>query len=136
MKVFVYGTLKKGYGNSGLLSGAKFLGVDAVEDHLLILPSFFPYAFPWKSGTIYGEVYEVDEPTLRSLDRLEGYPTHYQRKQVETTNGHKDVYMYYLDPRKESGAKRIKSMLSTYTVGNAWSEHINMKGDRYKSNFK
>ena len=74
--VFVYGTLKRGFGNSRLLGGSAFLGVGHTS------PSFAMYRvcpyFPGvcqdeqNLGPVYGEVYRVNDQTMRALDRLEG----------------------------------------------------------------
>lgn len=95
-KVFVYGTLKKGHRANHLLDDAEFLGGYETE------PCFTMYdltSYPAVSigGTtpILGEVYEVDDSTLRKLDAYEGYPTLYQKHTLQTIYG--DVDMYVMD---------------------------------------
>jgi gamma-glutamylcyclotransferase (GGCT)/AIG2-like uncharacterized protein YtfP len=96
MKVFVYGTLKKGYHNHYLLKDAKYLGKN------LTLPSFtmlnlgaFPGVVFGGNTPIHGEVYEVDEATFARLDRLEGYPNFYNRTEIITQYG--SAWMYHLN---------------------------------------
>ena len=87
-KVFVYGTLKKGHYNHYLLGASTYLGkASTVAPHIMIGESYtFPYVlgkasqFPGKQGhLIQGEVYEVEDHVLVQLDRLEGYPKHYDK---------------------------------------------------------
>ncbi|NIP41348.1 MAG: gamma-glutamylcyclotransferase, partial [candidate division Zixibacteria bacterium] len=49
------------------------------------------------SGTtaITGEVYEVDDQTFANLDRLEGYPSFYNRIMIDTEHG--EAWMYYIE---------------------------------------
>lgn len=71
-KVLVYGTLKKDFSNHGLLSMAKFLGKTEVPGKMYSLKAF-PGVRLDEPGSVKCEVYEVDEVTLKRLDRLEGY---------------------------------------------------------------
>ena len=81
--VFVYGTLKRGFGNNRLLSGSKFLGEARTEDKFALYESGIPFVIEDEQvSQISGEVYEVDERTLARLDRLEGHPNWYFRKMV------------------------------------------------------
>ena len=96
-RVFVYGTLKSGFGNHSLLSNATFLGTHNTDRafKMLNLGSFPALIESTKCGySIYGEVYEVDQDTLRSLDMLEGYPGFYNRKVITTPYG--EAWVYYL----------------------------------------
>jgi gamma-glutamylcyclotransferase (GGCT)/AIG2-like uncharacterized protein YtfP len=75
-KVFVYGTLKSGYGNNRLLRNATFLGDGYLRDHKCYYYGpigSFPFVVPSKGTSVLGEVYQVDRNTLSSLDSLEGY---------------------------------------------------------------
>lgn len=103
MKVFVYGTLKEGYGNNRILQdgNAVKIGQDFVKGYVLY-DSGFPVAY--KVGTddyIVGEVWDIgctDEDligyvTLQRLDWLEGEGSMYHRVLLQTTNGH-TVGMY------------------------------------------
>ena len=119
MLVFVYGTLKKGFGNHTLLASSKFLGTDVVKDHTLIQSPGFPYMVESKGSQARGEVYEVDERIVRYLDALEGYPVHYQKKEIQTEEGRK-VFTYYLDPKKWDEGVRIQRMIDRYGTGEAW----------------
>lgn len=103
-KVFVYGTLKRGHGNHRLLKDSKFLGEASIKSDMYSLG-----AFPAISGKgereAYGEVFEVDEPTMERLDRLEGYPHFYNRKVVETQHG--TAWVYYIEGLGGDGSALI-----------------------------
>jgi len=81
-KVFVYGTLKQGYGNHGLLNDAKYLGDAVTVGKYRLLNAGFPVIRPGDVGRVEGEVYEVNRHTLQALDRLEGEGTMYHRKDI------------------------------------------------------
>lgn len=86
MLVFVYGTLRKGQGNHGRLAGARFVGRGKTVDRMTLLDvnGYFPAVVPIDGPSrIVGEVYDVDAATLKSLDQLEGYPHHYDRKRFD-----------------------------------------------------
>lgn len=87
-KLFVYGTLKKGYHNHHVLgNNAKFIGEATVNRVRLYGGPGFPYAIYTGVGShhITGELYEV--PDLVSCDRLEGYPNHYDRLNMPCYEG-------------------------------------------------
>jgi gamma-glutamylcyclotransferase (GGCT)/AIG2-like uncharacterized protein YtfP len=82
--VFVYGTLKRGFWNNYLLEGSELLGEGTTLERFSLYTVGFPYAVPDGGGLpLRGEVYRVDEETLKRLDALEGYPNHYKRKLTE-----------------------------------------------------
>jgi gamma-glutamylaminecyclotransferase len=95
--VFVYGSLKQGFGNHHLLKNAHYLGAfETVARHKMISLGAFPGVI-WCGGdhTIKGEVYDViDENDRIALDNLEGYPTFYTKERIWTTWG--PAYMYVL----------------------------------------
>lgn len=83
-KVFVYGTLMKGYGNHhSYLSHAEFVGTAEITGYALYAVSSFPGIVPEGEERVKGEVYKVDGDTLKRLDYLEGEGSLYLRKQVD-----------------------------------------------------
>jgi gamma-glutamylcyclotransferase (GGCT)/AIG2-like uncharacterized protein YtfP len=87
IKVFVYGTLKKGYSNEMFLRGAKFLGKATTVNKWLMVGKGASYPFVLgrhekKGKQIKGEIYSVDRNTLINLDMLEGVPTLYKRAKI------------------------------------------------------
>lgn len=95
MKVLVYGSLRKGFGNHYLLENSRFLGEVKTGPHYTMY-SFggFPALSLNGDTTIVGEVYEVDEETMARLDRLEGYPNFYDRVLIPTEYG--EAWMYFI----------------------------------------
>lgn len=80
--VFVYGSLKKGFGNHGLLSQSEFLGEAETCDSRFKMVSLgsFPGVYDVGNDRIKGEIYAVDHYTLRNLDRLESEGSFYSRR--------------------------------------------------------
>ena len=74
VKVFCFGTLKKGFGLSRFLASSEFLGYAQLNDYdLYEMSNGIPFVIKG-TGIVYGEVYEVDKETLKVLDRIEvGY---------------------------------------------------------------
>lgn len=79
--VAVYGTLKQGFGNHRLLQHVECAGEGVVSGHRLF-QSGIPFLVKDKSSDydVKVELYEVDDQTLASLDRLEGHPSAYCRE--------------------------------------------------------
>lgn len=98
IKVFVYGSLKRGGNIRGMQFFQDAVNVGQATTTAGIYDMLDLGAFP---GVIFdgqhditGEVYIVDEPILAQLDAIEGYPDFYDRAEVETTEG--KAFMYYL----------------------------------------
>lgn len=94
-KIFVYGTLKKGYHNHYLLSEAEFLQEKVLSGFKLYYAygkNSFPVAMLSNDGqSIVGEVYKIsenDKNTIINLDRLEANGLAYQRILVD------DIWLY------------------------------------------
>lgn len=106
--VFVYGTLKRPYGNNRLLRSSVFVGTGTtVMPFWMRTTGGFPVVFRGQQaqgqpvGNIEGEIYEVNSETLRSLDGLEGHPGWYVRDQVsvdvQDTGIQQSCWMYFGD---------------------------------------
>ena len=83
--VFVYGTLKEGKSNNSLLKDSKKITDDMVDGRIYSLGGF--PGLKHEAGTVYGEVYEVDDETLARMDHLEGHPKFYTREPITTQRG-------------------------------------------------
>ena len=82
--IFVYGTLRKGQWNHHLLDRSKFLGVAKTKLRYALYGSGVPFLSRTRAIVkVTGEVYSVDDATLRRLDQLEGHPDMYKREQAE-----------------------------------------------------
>lgn len=108
-KVFVYGTLMQGYGNHrNYLSQSEFLGKGEITGYALYAVSSFPGVVLEAGEKVKGEVYNVDDPTLKRLDSLEGEGSLYLRKQVEVLlNGQLVQGWAYLWNHETEGSEKI-----------------------------
>lgn len=103
--IFVYGTLKTGHGNNGLLKRHEsiFIGPATTVDKF-VLNDGFPYVYrpPNKDnkgilkylGHVRGELWRVTHKGLDATDALEGHPTSYCRTDINVgwdNNGHTEV---------------------------------------------
>jgi gamma-glutamylcyclotransferase (GGCT)/AIG2-like uncharacterized protein YtfP len=117
--VFVYGSLKRGYGNHYILDrSAKFVARTRTVGRSYYMVSFGPFpavmkipsSFKEEFYNIEGEVYEVDEQTLMSLDALEGNGYLYTREKVGLASGH-TAWMYilngYTDENEPNGRVKV-----------------------------
>lgn len=111
--VFVYGTLKMGGKLNSQMDriGATFVGPgritskDWVMRHLGGYPALQPVQFD-SGDVIYGEVWLTDTKGISELDKVEGYPEHYKRQQVNVWTGEDgDVNLtctvYYMDGKEQ-----------------------------------
>jgi len=95
--VAVYGSLKEGYGNHRLLLSSDKMGEDWVEGWQMYSLGGFP-AIVKGNSKVKVEIYSVDEETFSRLDRLEGYPSFYDREQVKTVQGDAWIYFHHYKP--------------------------------------
>tara|TARA_R110001606_G_scaffold392142_1_gene560817 strand:+ start:1777 stop:2148 length:372 start_codon:yes stop_codon:yes gene_type:complete len=98
--VAVYGTLKKGFGNHGLMAQAQFLGCDTLTQICLYDIGPYPGARLEASAGIEVEVYAISQAHLAELDVLEEYDfaaparSLYIRALLPTRYGLAWVYLY------------------------------------------
>lgn len=89
-KVFVYGSLKKGFRNDFFLDTAQFLGVSTTKEsnYKMISLGHFPavYKDEESGGNINGELYLIDSETLNELDYLESNGVLYEREEILLQN--------------------------------------------------
>ncbi len=108
IKVFVYGSLKKGYSNHQLLVNSKFISnAETLPNYSLISLGSFPGVIIGGGTMIQGEMYEVTQEEFSRLDRLEGHPSFYKREIIETSKG--NAWIYLLPEKEYSGYDIIKS---------------------------
>ena len=82
--LFTYGTLMQGFSNHYLLKRAEWVGAAKTLEKYSLYESGIPFVFKDESVShIYGELYLVDELTLKIIDRLEGHPVWYRREEVQ-----------------------------------------------------
>lgn len=111
MKVFVYGTLKRGFCFHHLLEqgGAEYVGAFVTPPKYTMLDlGRYPAVVLNGRTPIHGEVYEVSKDCFKRLDRLEGYPDFYNRTTLHTHFG--KAWMYHLNNPDTGG--RVGIVLS------------------------
>lgn len=104
MKVFVYGTLKRGEGNNGLLlgCGADFLTEAKTKEPRKLVINGLPYLNkPEIEGgvKVKGEIWEVPDSMMWRLDQLEGHPTWYKRTEddfIDDSGNSWRAWVYYI----------------------------------------
>ncbi len=113
MHLFVYGTLKRGQTRQRHLSGQRFVGVAQTRPlYRLYRVGDFPGLVHSPDGrSIAGELWEVDEPCVQSLDRVEGCDIGlYRRQAVELVPPHDTldaftyIYLHSVDGLPDCGS--------------------------------
>lgn len=103
--LFVYGTLRKGEINHGLMGASRCLSSPAWVTGVLVDTGFGYPAMRPGDGLVCGEIYAVDDETLARIDELEDYfgpgdPRNlYDRVSVtaRTEDGEREVLVYVSD---------------------------------------
>jgi gamma-glutamylaminecyclotransferase len=112
--VAVYGSLKQGYGNHGLLERGQAeligLGTTSLSTFEMISFGAFPGLIinPSSHNKVGVEVYKVNELTFNRLDGLEGYPHFYNRDIFQIELDDKTpltAWMYYLNEKADGNRK-------------------------------
>lgn len=93
IKIFVYGTLRKGELRNFFLQDTdetKFIQeIKTKPKYKLVDMGSFPALLENGDNSIVGELYEVSEFTKKSLDTIEGVPFLFVSKEVELEDGSK-----------------------------------------------
>lgn len=108
-RVFVYGSLKRGFGNSHYLRGSAYRGEarTTAGGYRMVSLGSFPAVVRAEDGEpVQGEVYEVNAETFASLDRLEGHPGFYRREVVQTSRG--AAWCYLMTAGKATGRPLVE----------------------------
>lgn len=93
--VAVYGSLKEGFGNHRVLGDSELVGSQWLSGWDMYSMGSFPAIVPGE-GYISVEIYQVGSDSIAgNLDMLEGYPSFYNRVEVETELGL--AWIYYQD---------------------------------------
>lgn len=96
-RVFVYGSLKRGFGNHEMFLGGSLFVSEAETDEQrfdMLSLNFFPGVVDDGEIDISGELYLVDDEQLISLDALEGNGTMYARELVWLKGEELPAWMY------------------------------------------
>lgn len=126
--VFAYGTLMGGFGNSLVEAAeregfhAEFKGNDVIVGTMYSLGGYpCVKLFGFDTSQVHGEVFETDEQGLAWMDRLEGYPSFYDRTLIETKYG--EAWIYHIENERyhntpvESGSWAVHTGSITQSVG-------------------
>jgi gamma-glutamylcyclotransferase (GGCT)/AIG2-like uncharacterized protein YtfP len=107
VKLFVYGTLRRGQAAHDLLRGAVFVARVTTEPRFRLV-DFDGYPALVECGTtaVVGEIYELDETLLAELDRYEDAPALYERVAREI-GGH-EVFVYLLPEERAVGRLELR----------------------------
>jgi len=117
--VFVYGSLKRGFGNHYFLRDAKYCGNTETVDATFCMHSMGPFPAVTESNDngyhITGELYEVDADTMNALDKLEGNGVFYTRKlvRVYTLEGTVEAWMYLLAEKPDTESVFVSKFVYT-----------------------
>lgn len=110
MNVFVYGTLKRGYGNHKLLGSSPFIGQGSIKGFDIYDLGPYPAIQESEdpSAVVWGEVYEINDAVLKALDQLEGEGFLYKRSVVTVDMNGAAVEAYvYVYLRKLTMARKL-----------------------------
>ena len=90
--IFVYGTLMQGMRNHVYLEKAKFVGPAKTKPEFELLYNGSIPAVRDGSESVLGEVYELDDETLKNLDEVEEVSSKlYVKRDIELEGGTKAV---------------------------------------------
>jgi gamma-glutamylcyclotransferase (GGCT)/AIG2-like uncharacterized protein YtfP len=124
--VFIYGSLRRG--SAGAMSirfpGSKFIAEAQVSGSLYDLGAYPGLLLNESNSNVIGEVYEVDDDTLKRLDDFEA-SSNYWRKQVEISLGAQRKLCWTYEPNPE-----FYSLRTLITSGD-WIEYAKTKTDRH-----
>jgi gamma-glutamylcyclotransferase (GGCT)/AIG2-like uncharacterized protein YtfP len=109
IKVFVYGTLMKGNSNyKSFLGDADFIGEFVARGFALYDLGSYPGIIHSESDKVKGELFSIDDKTLRKLDRLEGEGSLYIRKLISVVNDSDESQEAYTYVYNQDVSKKVK----------------------------
>lgn len=118
-RVFVYGSLMSGMGNSAMMSGAKLIGKCTALPGQFVMVDLGPFpglVADYSGREVKGELYEVSDEHLRDLDNLEGCPNFYWRGTALTSLGFAWIYLL-----------QNRSQCTMVVESGDWREHLKLK---------
>ena len=127
--VAVYGTLKMGYSNYWhYLSKAKYVASGKTLDKYPLLIKGLPYLIDeaHRGHNVEVDVFAVSDTQLQDLDRLEGHPNWYQRRQVPIKVRGKvmNCWVYFNIKEKASNDSVLhKSYVQSYKPSKSWIDY-------------
>ena len=111
--VLVYGTLRKGGYNHGLMGEAEILANLKLTGFSMVSLGSYPavYMNNQAEKAIHAELNLVDEATFARLDQLEGYPDFYNRSQIEvklTSGKQVKAWIYHMSQEELSDKEPVE----------------------------
>ena len=103
MRIFVYGSLKRGFRLHCYLTNQRFVGDACTAPRFRLYDvGWFPAMVADPDGiAVQGELYEVDSECLAALDRVEGEGRIYERVEIELQGwGTAESYLFLDDVDK------------------------------------
>lgn len=108
-RLFVYGTLKKGFSRNSVLSDSKYLGEFKTKPSFTMVDlGFFPGIIEKGNTSIIGELYVVSQKVLQLCDEMEGHPNFYFRKKIILEN-ELEVWCYLLDKNQYEDKLKVQT---------------------------
>jgi gamma-glutamylcyclotransferase (GGCT)/AIG2-like uncharacterized protein YtfP len=108
VRLFVYGSLKRGFVHHAELRGAAFEGeAETAEGYCLYVHAGYPaLVFEAGVGRVSGEVFSVSPSLLPLLDAFEDCPRVYQRESIALQDGAR-AQAYVMTPASVREATRL-----------------------------
>lgn len=138
IKVFVYGTLKRGGSIRGVQENdphKKFIGmaVTAQDKYSMMDMGSFPALLFNGEHKVSGEVFEVTPKGLDDFDTIEGYPDFYNRALIDV-EGEGKCFVYYIplfveDPKTGERVDNLKQHGWDMNPVNEQSPHISLSAN-------
>lgn len=131
LNIFVYGTLKSGYGNHDVfLGGIEHKDAVTVEEkYSLKSNGFFPAMFDTGVKRVIGEVYNVSPTVMKRIDMLEGNGHFYERKEIPvlTEDGEEIKAWAYFMKHDESNWRDYRITDSSIEIGGTKIEGLSFE---------
>jgi gamma-glutamylaminecyclotransferase len=109
--IFVYGTLRKGYGNNKyFLLDDEFICEAKTEGKYALYAAGIPFLNKHEQVcNITGEVYKVDDNKLVHIDALEGHPAWYKREIITVVDEDGNKFQAWVYFNDDSSGELIES---------------------------
>ena len=108
-QVFVYGSLRKGFGLSPVLNSSDYVEtVKTKPKYTMYSLGAFPCIVKGGDTAIVGEIYNISPETERRLDMIEGVPQLYQKGKVDI-DGYSNVMAYFMKKSSVKGLNKIET---------------------------
>lgn len=112
--LFAYGSMKRGFRNHYRLENDKFIGQAKTKKKYCMFPAP-SYNYPYgieddRRWQLKGELYELTNTPIETIDEFEGSPVYYYRKMIKVVCNNKDydAYIYF---KSETNPNQIESDL-------------------------